>query len=100
MKNLAIGIGVGMAILVSVTFVRYQIKETASSYTEDAYMGITRQEYLDKVSNNGQDKESLCAYEYLIDTYGIKETYRMDYRAYEDENDVDKRIYAAIKKCM
>lgn len=67
---------------------------------EPTYMGLTRQEYLDTVSNNGQDKASLCAYTYLIDTYGLEETYKIDYRASKDENDIDPRTYEALEECI
>ena len=68
--------------------------------TESTYMGITRQEYLDTVSNGGEDKGAHCVYTYLIDTYGIEETYRMDYRAEKDETDVDPAVYEAIDRCL
>lgn len=68
--------------------------------TESTYMGITRQEYLDKASNGGQDKGAHCAYTYLIDTYGIEETFRMDYRVEKDETDVDPAIFEAIDRCL
>lgn len=67
---------------------------------EDAYMGMTRQMYLDKVSDNGQDTATRCSYTYLIDTYSLEETFKMDYRASKDENDIDQRIYDAIDRCV
>ena len=68
--------------------------------SRETVMGVTKQEYLDKVSNNGQDKEALCAYEYLIDTYGLKETYKMDLAATKDEEDIHPAIYEAIDRCL
>lgn len=68
--------------------------------TGETVMGITRQEYLDTVSNNGQDKETFCIYEYLIDTYGLRETYKMDLAASRNEGDVHPAVYDAIDWCM
>lgn len=95
-------IGIILLILAAVTVARYIASEAVKSTqpSEDSYMGFNRQEYLNQVSNNGQDTASLCAYTYLIDRYGLKETYNMDYRAYKDENDVDERIFKAIEMCM
>ena len=67
--------------------------------TEESYMGMTRQMYLDQVSNNGQDMGMHCAYSYLIDTYGLEATYRMDRRAGIDDNDIDPAVFEALDRC-
>lgn len=67
---------------------------------EETYTGITKQIYLDKVSDNGKDMGMHCAYEYLIDNYGIKETVSMDMRADKDANDLDPRFNEAMDVCF
>lgn len=71
-----------------------------SRSSEPTVAGHTRAEYLEKVSNGGQDQLSLCSYTYLIDNFGLEETYRMDARAMVDENDIDERIYDALESCL
>ena len=88
------------AITVSTQETAAPARATTSSNTEETYMGLTRQEYLDEVSNNGQDSGMLCTYTYLIDTYGIKETFLMDQRAAKDDTDIDNRVYGALERCM
>lgn len=68
--------------------------------------GLTKSKYLDMVRINYKDddtltlEETLCSYDYLIDKYGVKETYKMDLRAEADENDIDNRLIEAIQKCI
>lgn len=103
MKQLLKNIGISIIVFIVVAAVAsafFNISDSNSNNTqEDTYMGITRQEYLDKVSNNGQDTAARCVYANLIDQYGLKETYQMDYRASVDENDVDQRIFDEMKVC-
>lgn len=99
-----VAVWIGFSLLYFVT--SYTVKtlmtpaESETVTTEDTYMGMTRQMYLDKASNNGQDTATLCSYTYLIDTYSLEETFKMDYRASKDENDIDQRIYDAIDRCV
>lgn len=74
--------------------------ESSVTSSEPTYMGYTRESYLDEVSNNGADAGMLCAYTYLIDTYGLEATAKMDQRAYFDQNDVDERIFEAMEHCL
>lgn len=92
-------------VLLVTAVIKFFVSSAINSYNEtssgeDTYMGLSRQEYLDEVSNNGQDTAALCSYTYLIDTYGLKETYSMDYRASKDETDVDPRIFEAMDRCV
>lgn len=65
----------------------------------ESYMGVTKQMYLDKASNNGTDPAAVCVYDKLITENGIEETYKMDKRALADETDIDQRIFDAIEVC-
>lgn len=98
--RLVVGIAIVSAVIFTVGLLQSKPATQVTPTTEDTYMGLTRQIYLDKVSNNGQDTASLCVYTYLLDKYGIKETYKMDYRATVDENDVDQKILDEIKHCQ
>lgn len=66
---------------------------------EESYMGVTKQMYLDKASNNGTDPAAVCVYDKLITENGIEATYKMDQRALADETDIDQRIFDAIEVC-
>lgn len=79
---------------------KIQDKVNATESQKPTYMGMTRQDYLDKVSHNGQDTAALCGYTHLIDTYGLEETFKMDYRVSKDETDIDQRIYDAVDMCV
>ena len=93
---IAVSIGIWLAQVAVVLLSPPEPKTTA----EPSYMGLTKEDYLNEVSNNGLDTGSLCVYTHLIDTYGIEETYKMDNRALKDANDVDSRIYEAIERCV
>lgn len=96
-------IGIVLLMLLLIAVVKYAVQQTIKSTApakEDSYLGITREEYLNRVSNNGQDTAARCVYANLIDKYGIKETYNIDYRASKDENDVDQRLYEELERCM
>lgn len=108
-RNIIVGVAVGMVVMgfalaIIGRFVESEAPSpptrTISTPSEPTVAGFTRAEYLDKVSNGGQDQMSLCSYTYLIDNFGLEETYRMDVRATVDETDVDPRIYEAMGSCL
>ena len=100
---IAVFVGVGLA-KAAVNFAAGSVTGTNTSSTsrsaEPTYMGVTKDDYLEVVGNNGQDTAAICAYTYLIDTYGLEATYKMDRRADKDINDVDPAIYEAIDRCL
>ena len=102
-----VGLAIYAGLFLAKAIVRYGAEQSiqrgtmsTERSTEPTYMGITKTEYLNIASNNGQDKGAECAYTYLIDTYGIEATYKMDKRADKDPDDVDPAIYEAIERCI
>ena len=92
----------GIAVFIIVMLgVRYAVGEMAGSETT----GLTKSGYLKQVEKNYEYSEALslgetkCAYSYLIDRYGVKETLKMDTRVAADESDVDPRLFEAINEC-
>lgn len=73
---------------------------SSQSDTTEIYMGLTRESYLNEVSNNGYDKGAECVYGKLIDKYGIEETYKIDVRAIDSQDDyIDPRVLSAFNEC-
>lgn len=74
--------------------------DSASSVSDKSPVdNMTKSQYLALASNNGEKKGYYCIYEYLIDNYGLKETYAIDQRADVDKNDIDGRVFEAIIEC-
>lgn len=105
MKDAAKTALIVIVILAASFSIRYIAKNNAENDTK--YDAVTKSGYLKVVERNfvyepgGATKEqTLCAYSYLIDEYGVEETLKMDERALADENDVDPRLWGAVDKCL
>jgi len=60
----------------------------------------SKQDYLDQVKANGGESIELCAYDYLLDKYGVREVMKMDMKAMADEDDIDPRLFRAVEECL
>jgi hypothetical protein len=89
-----------MVVVWTIVFVGILIGNSANKTSDTSALPYNKTEYLEKVKNNGGGELEECAYTYLIDTYGVGETMKIDIRIAIDENDVDSRVYVALKECL
>ena len=74
--------------------------QKASEGKDISISDMTKEQYIQQVKDNGGDTYQVCIYNKLIDTYGVKETLKLDMRSAADENDVDPRVYSIMQECL
>jgi len=93
---MALGIG---RMIYSYAYTGYEVQK-ASEGKDISISDMTKEQYIQQVKDNGGDTYQVCIYNKLIDTYGVKETLKLDMRSAADENDVDPRVYSIMQECL
>lgn len=102
-KILVIGISLLLITVtgrvLSMAYTGYQVKR-ASEGKDISISNMTKEQYIQQVKDNGGADYEVCAYNKLIDKYGVKETMKMDMRAAANEKDIDQRLFEEVKECL